>query len=83
MPSSIRWCCTSLAVSCAIRSASAAWLAIATSASISSSVGRLPDSGSSTDITPIRSPFGSRSGTKRASSALQAFGSSLGAIRGT
>ena len=79
----MRWCCMSLAVSWAIRSASAAWRAIATSASISSSVGRRPVSGSSTEITPISSPFGSRSGTNRASSAVHASGSSLGSIRGT
>ena len=40
--------------------------------------GALAGFGSSTEMTPIRSPFGSRSGTNRASSAVQAFGSSLG-----
>ena len=82
-PSSMRWCCTVVAVSWAIRRAIAACCVIATSASSSSSLGRRPVSGSSTEITPISSPLASRSGTNSASSAVQASGSSLGSMSGT
>ena len=81
--SSMRWCCMSSAMSWAIRSASAAWREIVTSASSSLSVGRRPVTGSSTEITPSSWWRASRSGTNSASPGSQASGWSGGSRSGT
>ncbi len=64
------------AASCADWIAIAACSETATSTSISSPVGRRPESGSSTERTPRSDPSEARNGTKSASSGCQAEGSS-------